>query len=375
MCFENDTIQVVFENNDKILDLVKKWYIDNGTDITFENLNLLCDKNTKYKINEIFNKPIDINNLPDEIFNKSIDINNLPDELSRLNSNIDIIDKIRRDIEFIIDFSNKEEYLNKIKNIWNFKSIEKNEWNPSIDECIDTYSLHNSENITAFNNYEYSNSFWKLKKANLDYSEIIDNDSINPVMLIVYNKYINHSFVFENNILSTKEICNNFKEFGFELYNQIVNNKKEFCLFVKEQLHHKYHESYNNFKNSVEHLQSISYICMKENSTNNKLKKEQEDIHRFIKNNYIISNDIVNKIKASQLSKTLEVSLRIPEEEHISFRNRLSNHLTKLGLNKKRFSDGYYYYGLEHKPDNQEHKDPITEKDYLEFLEIRNKEI
>ena len=32
--------------------------------------------------------------------------------------------------------------------------------------------------------------------------------------------------------------------------------------------------------------------------------------------------------------------------EDIGVRNRLSNYLLELGLQKKRFSDGFYYYGI-----------------------------
>ena len=50
----------------------------------------------------------------------------------------------------------------------------------------------------------------------------------------------------------------------------------------------------------------------------------------------------------------------------IPFRNRLSKQLLSFGLQKKRFNDGYYYYGLVHKT-NEYTSENIEE--YIVFRE------
>ena len=55
------------------------------------------------------------------------------------------------------------------------------------------------------------------------------------------------------------------------------------------------------------------------------------------------------------------------------FKNRLSNYLKELNLQKKRYSDGYYYYGIVKKTlvkDNKKEFRQIT--DITDIIEERN---
>jgi arginine repressor len=38
--------------------------------------------------------------------------------------------------------------------------------------------------------------------------------------------------------------------------------------------------------------------------------------------------------------------LVIQRDKLAGFKNRLSQYLKEIGLNKKRYNDGYYYYGI-----------------------------
>jgi len=72
--------------------------------------------------------------------------------------------------------------------------------------------------------------------------------------------------------------------------------------------------------------------------------KHKRDVKTFISCNYNITDDINDKMKASELFNEIYKFLKI--EEKINIRNKLTNFLLDIGLKKKRYNDGIYYYGL-----------------------------
>ena len=74
----------------------------------------------------------------------------------------------------------------------------------------------------------------------------------------------------------------------------------------------------------------------------NSLKR---DVKTFILTNYTITDNINDKMKAIDLFNEIYKFLRI--EEKINIRNKLTNFLLDIGLKKKRYNDGIYYYGLQ----------------------------
>lgn len=80
---------------------------------------------------------------------------------------------------------------------------------------------------------------------------------------------------------------------------------------------------------------------------------EEEVVTKYLLENFNISEDPEKKIKASVLFDYL-----VDQQEYLGitidlhFRNRLSKYLLKLGLNKKRYGSGYFYYGIEKKEFN-----------------------
>ena len=57
------------------------------------------------------------------------------------------------------------------------------------------------------------------------------------------------------------------------------------------------------------------------------------------------------------------------------FKNRLSNYLKELNLQKKRYSDGYYYYGIVKKTlikVNENEKESRNITDITDIIEERN---
>lgn len=75
--------------------------------------------------------------------------------------------------------------------------------------------------------------------------------------------------------------------------------------------------------------------------------KEETTVINTLKMHFKLDDNVEHKYKAQDLfSFFVEFNHQLNLKIDTNFRNRLSKYLTKMGLQKKRFSDGYYYYGL-----------------------------
>ena len=105
-------------------------------------------------------------------------------------------------------------------------------------------------------------------------------------------------------------------------------------------------------------------------------KTEREMVQDIIKKTYIISNDSNKKIKAVQLYTKLtqelypDVLFYQAETPRVDtqLNKRLATYFMELGLTRKRYTDGIYYYGLELKEPKE------IKKDLEELFEARMKE-
>jgi hypothetical protein len=84
-------------------------------------------------------------------------------------------------------------------------------------------------------------------------------------------------------------------------------------------------------------------------SENQKHLHEEENIKIFIEQRYEILDDLNYKIKASVLCQEIARNLLYDPVTAQALGVRLSNYLKDMGLQKKRYNDGYYYYGLKPK--------------------------
>jgi hypothetical protein len=110
--------------------------------------------------------------------------------------------------------------------------------------------------------------------------------------------------------------------------------------------------------------------------------QEEESVKNYFRQFFDLSDDINHKMKASVLyDNVLESNTlcKIDKTKLSSFKNRLSNYLKDLGLQKKRYNDGYYYYGIVSKDvktaymsDTIGNKNCIILKSYDELCKERN---
>jgi hypothetical protein len=77
------------------------------------------------------------------------------------------------------------------------------------------------------------------------------------------------------------------------------------------------------------------------------VKTEKAKVKEYFDTYYLISNEVEKRIKANDLYKEVINNLCIPYDNAALFKKRLAGYLIEFSLQKKRFSDAYYYYGLE----------------------------
>jgi hypothetical protein len=93
------------------------------------------------------------------------------------------------------------------------------------------------------------------------------------------------------------------------------------------------------------------------------LEEQRTKILCYIKNYYNISNQPDKRIKVSTLLEEVEKDLNITSSQNLKY--RFASMLAELGLQKKRYSDGMYIYGIESKSMAKVHSSDVAIKDYM----------
>jgi hypothetical protein len=238
------------------------------------------------------------------------------------------------------------------------KLFNEKEANTCLDIFGNIIELHMKhillENIPKIvEKIEFDNYINNLKKVcgtfklenNKEESNNFDKDSY----YLVYNKEYLTSFIIENPNEVIYNLLKN-KIGNFELYH---NFKKKY--FKKSLM--KINSILNSEHDSEESLkETINFINNKYNKDTNSVNNIDKLIKDYIKENYKICDNINNKLSASYICSEIEDHLLKLKKENkllkdfvkgkVKFRNNLSKLLISLSLKKKRFQNGFYYYGL-----------------------------
>ena len=127
----------------------------------------------------------------------------------------------------------------------------------------------------------------------------------------------------------------NNPEYGFTLYKTISVSSPHIKDLIMEL---------DSEEITTDILDAKLEIISKTMSIDN-LDSVKSQVFDYIRHNYIISQDPAKKLKASVLLKAVNGVLDNKKTSH----NKLSTYLKELGLQRKRLSDGMYYYGLDFK--------------------------
>lgn len=260
---------------------------------------------------------------------------------------IDIPEKLKKDIQKIIEFY-------KIKSFWEnmqFPAKPKIRYNEDLysNRTTEKYALIDSDALkimTPLSNTE-SKVFRDIYNGNIN--------SDNRCMYIIYNNIYNISLVVDSNDLQSSiyEIQKLFPEFCLVLKIDSLDQRLVSLFFHKksfdkiEDIHEKY-KAFNNL-----------YNITKDNT-------EKQRVKDLFDKSYIVSNNIDKRMKANDLYKEVINYMGISYEDSALFKKRLAGYLLDFNLQKKRYSDGYFYYGIEKK---------MTRISLEEIKEKRRKEL
>lgn len=166
---------------------------------------------------------------------------------------------------------------------------------------------------------------------------------------IVYNKQTKISKFFTDIHFNLEKTLGLFKnDLEVLVFNDSLSIK------VSDLFDNKLFNSFDDVKLLYSSLEELEKK-IKDTDINHKLTQpndaEEERLKSWILFNYDISgiNEPDYRIKASHFSEIIEQHFVVNSNDKFAFRNRLSKYLLAVGLNKKRFSDGFYYYGIRSK--------------------------
>lgn len=376
---------------------IVQYFIENGFNINYNNDEILiyCARwNRKDILDFLIENKANINVLDIEtrkkygyyLFEENNNDDNEENSCNTSDSEEDI-DKIKtfrcinnyryvKNILYIVEEENSSFFQIQLLN--RYTKIKLMKWNEITEQ---EYNFTKIKNYDSKNNYEeekYINYYYK-KYLNDFFGKKIPTDKKNEVLIdyqnfIEYNKKINEicfKYTGKSNIdcdIKEKEDVYQNKYNKILVYNDnshisfIIDNPDKDDLQLLENCVCGY-KKYIEFENDeIDNNINISLItlfdkkCFDDEKSfigevemfkklykiDNSLKR---DVKTFILTNYTITDNINDKMKAIDLFNEIYKFLRI--EEKINIRNKLTNFLLDIGLKKKRYNDGIYYYGLQ----------------------------
>jgi hypothetical protein len=279
------------------------------------------------------------------IYQKKLDVLATKDEMQFIYDNIgriipslfahqiDIPKKIEEDVSMALTFY-------KSKTFW--KNLEGNLALPSeqsyapIPALLDL-RLHPHPHPAPLQAEDLLPSKDKINER-LYGSSILHADLFNIKKYILYNNIYGLSVVAQ--LECPGSFCAAFPEFIVVMNIDPCDNIDE---PIKRHFDKVSYSSIEDIKSTCEAFKKLYGL----GSTKN--ESEKDNVKRFIDTNFDISNDLDKKMKANEMYKELINHMCISYEKSSAFKKRVAGYLTELGLQKKRFSDAYYYYGIRKK--------------------------
>jgi len=358
---ENDSVKILFDKLNLIKDFVDL-YDKIGVKITVIDSNIEVSEIEKQMITNILEK---------KLFKKNEDINvrtilidiilhvkSIQVFKNRLNNfNLLIIPKEVYLIEEQINQETTQEIIKKnddnsplLSLVKNINTVKKNE-----KEEIGQY-LTLKDKPEPFDKYYFNYSRWDKNKiiSTLNSYCILYNIENECSLICYYSQKI-------------KAITDEFDDFILLREYKDIPDKNIDILkdLIKNNMYCEKIEIEKKL-DAFELLYDIKKINEKDN--------EKSFILFYIKENYIISDDVTKRIKVSVLLEEVERELKIT---NTNLRHDFANYLFDIGLKKKRYSDGMYLYGIESKTDakiNNLIKNKLTKNDFDKFIKSRESE-
>lgn len=207
------------------------------------------------------------------------------------------------------------------------------------------YSNSHTWSDNSYDNYDYDsvNSYIDAYRCDsINYDDNIPPNKNETVVILINDDKCMKTLSLLNPPINIIQTINSHPECGFKILLQFSTNKTSVINYVF-RFFDKLDVDPDTFIEQLDYCgNSIMSIL---NVTSDDIKEEQLVVY-YIKNNYLFTDSISDRIKASVIADNIQHTVLTGQKCRGGFALRLSKYLSELGLKKKRFNDGFYYYGM-----------------------------
>lgn len=259
--------------------------------------------------------------------------------------------------ELLVNYTHNNELLTKFTLFEHEKqhmnSVSKLQ--EPINECKQTNIEKVKEIILPYNHYEVSTentisasfdttitpiqySLWKVDECN-------EKQDIFNKCAILYCVSQSMGIVIENqNTVFVEYLTKNFKD--FELIKTYCKLDKKDLDNIKNYFHKR---NFENNETIIKKINSFEFLFDINNDKKNNIAHNK--IEAVIRERYTINNEHKDMIKANEILEQIFLDLQYCYKDKVALTKELSSILLRMGLKKKRMSDGIYYCGIVSKHD------------------------
>jgi hypothetical protein len=269
---------------------------------------------------------------------------------SKTNGNIkdceSVLDKLTKDIATVVDFNRIQRFWKSYSNHNPFQQSDVkvvNGWvvngftSPSVDTC---------DNICSENQIVSGSNLSDIFKVKLLPEDHVAKSSRakENVTYILWNNTYSIAIVYEDKHDVILQIDRNKGE--WEIVHTLTPTSFDIIGMCNSVFHRKTFESIHAVRDKVGYLKNFLSVNEQTESLTNNSTIQKNNLLSYIQKNYDISNDNNQKIRATDVYKSLCNNFHIDYTNEATFKKKLIGHLLELGVVKKRFSDGYYFCGI-----------------------------
>lgn len=189
----------------------------------------------------------------------------------------------------------------------------------------------NGGNIVAFNDLDYDDDNNCLMNNTFTNTNFDNTEEKKNCLVVFCNIDMRPLIITHYNDMEEKLAREN--RFGFQFVD-VIDLNSDMLKLLENSFDDK-------LFNSCDEVREFIHLSLKINTDT----IEKNKIYNYL-DNFVIKNDkIEDKVKFDEFAFMIEKYLNI-DKNNIKFRHRLAKYLIKYGFNKKRFNDGFYYYGI-----------------------------
>lgn len=209
----------------------------------------------------------------------------------------------------------------------------------------------NTHNVQAYSTEIYANTRWGVDFNQFNSATPIKCEKTSVIYAFKNVMYVK-TLSGEPGDTTTANLRNVFETMHAPAIYEYISADERIHAHIKSSFDKKDVLDKHVLNTKFANLEKYISLCAIDAVENDKkTDAENVKVKEYINQRYEITNDINERMKATELFNDIMCYSQVSVDEHekLSFRNRLSGYLKELNVAKKRFSDGFYYYGLKRK--------------------------